>query len=150
MNGNELLPDWHLWIWDCMFTSSPCMTSPRLLFVIAHPFVNFNLVKDNSPYVARRLEDLSSGLYKSTSWSTHQPISDIYNPNHHKVQHVEKRENWIVKRNAIFVTEVNKLKLFRSQFPGNVSPLPLPQCERDGRLLPKSHGCLHNPCKILH
>ena len=71
--GNQHLP-----------ASSPCVTSPRWLFVIAHPFVNFKLVKDNRPYVARRLEDLSSGLYKSTSWSTHQPIPDIYNPSHHK------------------------------------------------------------------
>ena len=124
------------------------MTSPRWLFVIAHPFVNFKPVKDNSPYVERRLEDLSSGLYKSTSWSTHQPISDIYNPSHHKVQHVEKRESRIVKKNAIFVMEVKKF--MSSQFPGNVGPLPLPQCERDGRLLPKSHGCLHNPREVFH
>ena len=108
----ELLPDWHLWIWDWIYLSSPCMTSPRWLFVIAHSFVNFKLVKDNSPYVARRLEDLSSGLYKSTSWSTHQPISDIYNPSHHKVQHVEKRESRIVKKNAIFVMELKKTYVF--------------------------------------
>ena len=112
----ELLPDWHLWIWDWIYLSSPCMTSPRWLFVIAHPFVNFKPVKDNSPYVARRLEDLSSGLYKSTSWSTHQPIPGIYNPSHHKVQHVEKRESRIVKKNAIFVMEVKNVCLH--SFPG--------------------------------
>ena len=133
--------------------SSPCVTSPRWLFVIAHPFVNFKLVKDNSLYVARRLEDLSSGLYKSTSWSTHQLIPDIYNPSHHKsAARFEKWElNCQIECNFCDGGKKKlRLKLKLKQFPGNVGPLPLPQCERDGRLLPKSHGCLHNPCKVLH
>ena len=45
------------------------------------------------------------------------PNPDIYNPSHHKVQHVEKRESRIVKKNAIFVMEKKKNVCLHS-FPG--------------------------------
>ena len=74
---------------------------------------------------------------------------------HFTIQDITKVTNFGVWRES--VRRIVKLFLYKVfvkvlvfQFPWYFSPLLVPQCERDGRLLPEGDGRLHHPRQVLH